>query len=98
MRETENKWEGEQVRRRDEEVGRERGEVSVAASLDCSMEVQVVDQGNIVEFMVAGERFHGAEIRRKAKAFIQDNLAWLKQQEGWKARFRGQAELILELL
>ena len=55
--------------------------------------VQVVDQGNIVEFMVAGERFHGAEIRRKAKAFIQDNLDWLKQQEGCKERLGEEKEL-----
>ena len=60
--------------------------------------VQVVDQGNMVEFMVAGERFHGAEIRRKAKAFIQDNLDWLKQQEGWKERFGEEKELLVEVL
>ena len=60
--------------------------------------VQVLDQGNMVEFMVAGERFHGAEIRRKAKAFIQDNLDWLKQQEGWKERFGEEKELLVEVL
>ena len=59
---------------------------------------QLLNQGNMVEFMVAGERFNGVEIKREAKAFIQYNLVWLKQQEGWKERFGEEKDLLVEVL
>ena len=40
------------------------------------------DNLDMVEFLVAGERSHGARVREAAKALIQANLGWLKQQEG----------------
>ena len=56
---------------------------------------QVLNQGNMVEFMVAGGRFNGVEIKREAKAFIQYNLVWLK---GWKERFGEEKDLLVEVL
>ena len=60
--------------------------------------IEVVSRGNMVEFLVAGERSHGARVREAAKALIQANLVWLKQQVGWKARFGEEKELLVEVL
>lgn len=55
-------------------------------------------RANMVDCYLLAD-LHGADkLRAAAKELIKMNLDWLRQQEGWKARFRGQAELILELL
>ena len=60
--------------------------------------IQVIGRGNMVEFLVAGERSHGARVRAAAKALTQANLAWLKQQKGWKERFGEEKNLLVEVL
>jgi len=60
--------------------------------------VQVLGRENMVEFLLAGDTYHGARIRREAKAFIRANLGWLKGRQGWKEEFVGNLALIIELL
>ena len=60
--------------------------------------VQVLGRENMVEFLLAGDTYHGARIRREAKAFIRANLGWLRGRQGWKEEFVGNLALIIELL
>ena len=73
----------------------------LVAPLKAAAEQEMLRQlarANMVECYLLAD-LHGANtLRAAAKELIKMNLDWLRQQEGWKARFRGQAELILELL
>ena len=60
--------------------------------------VKSLGRANMVEFLLAGDAFHGASVRREAKAFIKVNLSWMKGRQDWKEKFGGNKDMIIEVL
>ena len=57
-----------------------------------------LDRNNMVQFIMAGEAYNGARIRREAREFVMANIKW--GGEGWRKELEGQAQkdLLIKVL
>ena len=49
--------------------------------------LQTLERPNMVDFYVFGDAYKAERIREAAKKFLRSNMAWLREQGGWKEAF-----------
>eukprot|EP00092_Neocalanus_flemingeri_P001791 GFUD01001909.1.p1 GENE.GFUD01001909.1~~GFUD01001909.1.p1 ORF type:complete len:336 (-),score=88.02 GFUD01001909.1:38-1045(-) len=57
-----------------------------------------LDKENMLSFFLAGDLYHGQQLRAAAKTFLRQNKGSLKEHGGWKEALKERVDLLLELM